>query len=200
MNTLYTSHEAKVWRLTSMTSECKVHYQRIVCESPDQVQEPQNQLCTPLLWLEIRKRLVQAAPRQGKTVNSIVADQENPADAPPVGQPVHGGVLGITVTDWSQGGVRGLEVVEIGDDSSGQIAGLRTGYVITDLNGVHIKSAQELDSILSGLDQVARSILATSLKAISAGCRCTRLQYLAAGIKAIDVCREKIELRRWQLA
>jgi membrane-associated protease RseP (regulator of RpoE activity) len=67
-----------------------------------------------------------------------------------------GGVLGLSGEDWEQGGVRGVEIMEVADDSSSQLAGLRKGYVITDVNGVHVRSAQELGSLLAQMDPGTR--------------------------------------------
>lgn len=94
------------------------------------------------------KESTDAVPVPEETVG--LTDSGSPV--PPPGESAHKGVLGITVTDWDEGGVKGVEIIEVADDSSGEIAGLRNGYVITDVNGAHIKSARELDSILSGLE------------------------------------------------
>lgn len=67
-----------------------------------------------------------------------------------------GGVLGLSGEDWEQGGVRGVEITEVADNSSAQLAGLRKGYVITDMNGAHVRSTQELGSILAQMDPGTR--------------------------------------------
>jgi serine protease Do len=67
-----------------------------------------------------------------------------------------GGVLGLSGEDWEQGGVRGVEITEVADNSSAQLAGLRKGHVITDVNGAHVRSTQELGSILAQMDPGTR--------------------------------------------
>jgi hypothetical protein len=89
---------------------------------------------------------------QEKTPDSTVSDQEKPAAARPNSEYVHGAVLGVTVADWEQGGFKGVEVLEVANESSGYMAGLRKGNVITHVNGAHINSAEDLDGILSRLE------------------------------------------------
>jgi hypothetical protein len=68
----------------------------------------------------------------------------------------HGGVLGVTGADWQEGGVKGVEIIDAADLSAGRIAGLRKGYVITDVNGVHVASTQDLAIILARLEPGSR--------------------------------------------
>jgi hypothetical protein len=63
-----------------------------------------------------------------------------------------GGVLGITGANWEQGGAKGVEIIEVSYSSSGEIAGLHKGYVITDVNGRRVASVQDLSSILAQLE------------------------------------------------
>jgi hypothetical protein len=63
----------------------------------------------------------------------------------------NGGVLGVNGADWSQGGFTGVEIVEVSDDSSAQLAGLHKGNVITDINGTHVHSTDELARVLAQL-------------------------------------------------
>jgi hypothetical protein len=62
------------------------------------------------------------------------------------------GVLGISGTNWEQGGVTGVEILEVSREGSAGLAGLHTGDVITDVNGKHASSIQELASILAEID------------------------------------------------
>jgi hypothetical protein len=67
-----------------------------------------------------------------------------------------GGVLGVSGVDWQQGGVNGVEVTEVSEESSAQIAGLRKGDVITDLNGIHVRSTLEMGHVLSQMEPGTR--------------------------------------------
>ena len=89
--------------------------------------------------------------QQVKKANFSVADQENGTAIRPTPESARGGSLGVALADWSEGDATGVEVIEVADESSGYLAGLRRGYVITDVNGVHVKSAKQLDSVISGL-------------------------------------------------
>jgi hypothetical protein len=97
-----------------------------------------------------------ASGQQVKNANFSVADSENGAVAGSTPESARGGSLGVIVADWSQGDATGAEVIDVGDESSGYLAGLRRGYVITDVNGVHVKSAKQLDIIVSGLEPGTR--------------------------------------------
>ena len=59
------------------------------------------------------------------------------------------GSLGVTGADWGEGGVRGVEIVNVSDNSSAQLAGSHKGDVITDINGKSVSSARDLASVLA---------------------------------------------------
>ena len=64
----------------------------------------------------------------------------------------HGAVLGLSGADWDENGATGVEILQVFDDSSAQLAGLRKGNVITNVNGVHVRSNQQLTNILGQLE------------------------------------------------
>lgn len=66
------------------------------------------------------------------------------------------GVLGIEGADWEQGDARGVEVIDVSPDSAAEIAGLKKGNVITNVNGVRVRSNQELAEILGQLEPGSR--------------------------------------------
>jgi hypothetical protein len=72
----------------------------------------------------------------------------------------HGGVLGVTGADWEQGGVRSVEIIDVADASSGQLAGLHRGNVITDINGVPVRSTQVMARVLAQLEPGSRVSIA----------------------------------------
>jgi hypothetical protein len=74
----------------------------------------------------------------------------------PIATQSHSGVLGISGVDWQQQGMNGVEVTEVSEESSAQIAGLRKGDVITDLNGIHVHSILEMGHVLSLLEPGTR--------------------------------------------
>jgi hypothetical protein len=59
------------------------------------------------------------------------------------------GTLGVSGADWAEGGVRGVEIIDVSDNGSAQLAGLHKGNVITDINGKNIGSVQDLTSALA---------------------------------------------------
>lgn len=71
-----------------------------------------------------------------------------------------GGVLGVTGNDWEQDGITGVEIAQVSDDSSAQLAGLRKGNVITEVNGMHVRSVQELNHVLAQLEPGTRISIA----------------------------------------
>ena len=64
----------------------------------------------------------------------------------------HSAVLGLSGTDWVENGATGVEILQVFDDSSAQLAGLRKGNVITNVNGVHVRTNQQLTNILTQLE------------------------------------------------
>jgi hypothetical protein len=63
-----------------------------------------------------------------------------------------GAVLGLSGADWNENGATGVEILQVLDDSSAQLAGLRKGNVITNVNGVHVRTNQQLTNILAQLE------------------------------------------------
>lgn len=64
--------------------------------------------------------------------------------------PKHG-VLGIEGENWSEGGVRGVRIEDVAENSSATVAGLRIGNVITELGGAPIHSTDDLAAALAQL-------------------------------------------------
>ena len=58
------------------------------------------------------------------------------------------GVLGVSVANWVEGDVSGVEILEVADNSPAQIAGLHVHDVITDVNGQTIRSNGDLAAVL----------------------------------------------------
>ena len=67
-------------------------------------------------------------------------------------QLIGAGALGISGANWEQGGIGGVEIIQVSRDSSAGLAGLHVGDVITDVNGKHVGSIQELSDLLAQLD------------------------------------------------
>lgn len=59
------------------------------------------------------------------------------------------GVLGIEGENWSEGGVFGVRIENVADNSSAAAAGLHIGHVITELDGNPIRSTEDLAAALS---------------------------------------------------
>lgn len=59
------------------------------------------------------------------------------------------GVLGVTGENWAQGTFGGVKIFEVAENSAAEIAGLRPGYVITEVSGKRISSTEELASELA---------------------------------------------------
>jgi hypothetical protein len=59
------------------------------------------------------------------------------------------GVLGVSGANWTQGGANGVEVLDVAPDSAAEAGGLRIGQVITVIGGRHIRSTEDLASVLS---------------------------------------------------
>jgi hypothetical protein len=71
---------------------------------------------------------------------------EAPANTTPTSGP---GILGVSGANWNQQGFAGVEIVDIMAGSAAADAGLHPGYVITDLNGKHLHSTEELAAALA---------------------------------------------------
>jgi hypothetical protein len=93
-------------------------------------------------------------PERSAAVDSLVPSAAaKPANPPTQVETIaslsQGGVLGISGADWHQGGVNGVEITDVAEDGSAQIAGLHKGNVITDVNGGHVRSTLELSHVLA---------------------------------------------------
>jgi S1-C subfamily serine protease len=58
-------------------------------------------------------------------------------------------MLGVSGANWTEGGVNGVEIMDVAPDSAAETARLRVGYVITDVNGRHIRSTEDLAGVLA---------------------------------------------------
>ncbi len=59
------------------------------------------------------------------------------------------GVLGVSGANWTEGGVNGVEVLDVAPDSAAEAGGLRIGCIITVMGGRHIRSTEDLASVLA---------------------------------------------------
>lgn len=83
--------------------------------------------------------------------------QQSPASVPTeVPATFRGGVLGVTGADWNERGATGVEIIDVADGSSALLAGLHKGNVITDINGTHVGSNQDLARILAQMGPGSR--------------------------------------------
>jgi S1-C subfamily serine protease len=64
--------------------------------------------------------------------------------------------LGIAGADWEEGQYRGVEVMDVRENGSGQFAGLHKGDIIMQVNGKTISSAQDLATVLASMEAGAR--------------------------------------------
>jgi S1-C subfamily serine protease len=64
----------------------------------------------------------------------------------------HRASLGILGSDWREDEAKGVEIVTVIEGSTADLAGLRKGDVITDINGVRVGSSQQLSSVLSAIE------------------------------------------------
>lgn len=60
-----------------------------------------------------------------------------------------GGVLGVSCQNWSQGTFRGVQIVDVDQGSPAEMANLRVGYVITEIEGDPINTIDELAAELA---------------------------------------------------
>lgn len=67
----------------------------------------------------------------------------------PAGSSFKPGVLGVSGETWAQGGVGGVKILEIAQNSAAELAGLRAGYIITEVNARKIRSTEDLAAILA---------------------------------------------------
>jgi len=85
--------------------------------------------------------LTSAPPPDGATAS--------PEATPSPTATARAGVLGVSGANWTEGGVSGVEILDVAPDSAAETAGLRTGYVITEINGRHVRSTEDLAGVLA---------------------------------------------------
>lgn len=59
------------------------------------------------------------------------------------------GILGVYGENWSEDSFGGVRIVEVAENSAAELAGLRVGYVITEIDGKRILSTNDLAAELS---------------------------------------------------
>jgi S1-C subfamily serine protease len=64
--------------------------------------------------------------------------------------------LGVLGSDWQEQGVKGVEIVNVLDGSSANVARLQKGEIITNVNGNRIASTDDLASLLSQMEPGTR--------------------------------------------
>jgi hypothetical protein len=74
------------------------------------------------------------------------------------------GVLGVSGANWTEGRMSGVEIVEVVPGSPAAIAGLHVRDVITDINGRHIGSANDLAAVLAQNEPGSKITLGYILK------------------------------------
>jgi S1-C subfamily serine protease len=55
-------------------------------------------------------------------------------------------------SDWEQSGFTGVEITDISEDGSAALAGLHKGDVITEVNGIKLRSTQDLSSLIGQME------------------------------------------------
>jgi S1-C subfamily serine protease len=58
-------------------------------------------------------------------------------------------VLGVSGATWAESGITGVEIMDVAPGSPADIAGLHVHEVITDINGRHIGSTDDLAAVLA---------------------------------------------------
>jgi PDZ domain len=74
------------------------------------------------------------------------------------------GILGVAGADWQEGGVRGVQIVDVFENGSGQLARLHKGDVITHINDKSVGSTQDLENVLSTLGPGTRVSISYLIK------------------------------------
>ena len=59
------------------------------------------------------------------------------------------GVLGVSGETWIEGGVGGVHILEVAQNSAAELAGLRVGFVITEVDAKRIRSTEDLAAALA---------------------------------------------------
>lgn len=75
--------------------------------------------------------------------------EETPAPGSPAQSAPKPGVLGVAGGNWTQDGYGGVRIEDVAENSAAEIAGLRVGYVITEINGKRIVSSEDLAAELA---------------------------------------------------
>jgi PDZ domain len=70
--------------------------------------------------------------------------KDTPDPSAPEPAPSKPGVLGASGENWTQDEFGGVKIDDVAANSAAEMAGLRIGYVITDINGKRVKSTEEL--------------------------------------------------------
>jgi len=96
-----------------------------------------------------------AAPGKPEKLTEPPSDDSKTALSTGAGSP-KGGVLGVSGEDWAEGTFGGVKILEVAENSAAEIAGLRAGYVITEVNGKRITSANDLAAELAKRSPGAR--------------------------------------------
>jgi S1-C subfamily serine protease len=81
---------------------------------------------------------------------SVAPKSSNGSQANPMSVP-SSGTLGMTGADWEEGGVRGVQIVDVFNSGSAQLAGLHKGDVIREINGKSIGSTQDMQGALAAM-------------------------------------------------
>ena len=88
-------------------------------------------------------------PEDAEKSSASNTSGHSPEHQPTGGSSFKPGVLGVSGETWSQGGVGGVKIMEVAQGSAGELAGLRLGYVITEVNGRKIRSTDDLAAMLA---------------------------------------------------
>ena len=65
------------------------------------------------------------------------------------GSSTKAGVLGVSGENWAEGGMAGVKILDVTQNSAAELAGLRAGFVITELDARRIGSTEDLAAILA---------------------------------------------------
>ncbi|SRR6266550_2591583 len=94
-------------------------------------------------------------PPEWATTPANPIQPDKAAKAPPEHSPAGGssaskaGVLGVAGENWSEGGMAGVKILEVAENSSAASAGLHMGNVITEMDGSPIHTTDDLAAALT---------------------------------------------------
>jgi len=74
------------------------------------------------------------------------------------------GALGVSGANWMEGGVSGVEILAVAQDSPAEIAGLHVHDVITDVNGRKVRSNDDLATTLAQQGSGSKIVLGYMFK------------------------------------